>query len=206
MRRFVVFALLAALPAPVLLSPTLASAAVSTYSYQITGGSADIYSSLDDISTWPITGGKFTVQFPTSVCSACTDVRLLSLSVQGAAGTLVASPNLLARLNAAATGAHNTPANRRAAAWSNDHSLGNTGVVFGDHAPEFGGPHLTVHHVGPFTQYTQYGGSYPAFPWTIHYLTAQEVAVPEPSAGAMLATGGVMLGAYALRRARRSLG
>ena len=102
MRRFLVFALLAALPAPVLLSPAPASAAVATYSYQITGGSSS-----GSLSIGTVTGGSFAIQYPGLPCTICSAVYLLSANVTGTAGTFGLTPVQISTLGPALVAVNN---------------------------------------------------------------------------------------------------
>jgi hypothetical protein len=196
MRRFFVSCLLAAVAATGLFAPSSAPAAVATYTYTVTGGTSS-----GSLGIGIITGGGFQVRFNTSPCFGCYDVSLLSGFLTGSLGSRTLFPSLLGAINPGIGYDQASPI-VRSAQW-----IG-TGVV-----PPAGGSQAFV---GAFTHYTGYsanglfnlqwrGGPLGTFVSGDFRFKAQEVAVPEPSAAALLAAGGVMLGASVLRRACRSL-
>lgn len=192
MRRFFVFSLFAALSTASASMPSPAEAAVTVYSYQITGGTSS-----GQLNIGAITGGGFTVQYTGAPCAACTATLLTVQPLIGTMGMITLTAMAIPLFN---PGAGHDIAGYRGANFTRDDLFTQFSVLH-----YFTRLSFTKAGNNPYISGSVVRGiSYVDPNMNVGKITftGHEVAVPEPSATALLGTAGLMLGAFALRRAR----
>ena len=185
------------------LAPSPAAAAVATHTYQITGGTSSGF-----LNIGTVTGGSFTVQYPSTPCNPCNGAlapSLLSGSISGTAGMMPLTPGFFSQQGGRHTGSI------RRGNWSFILSFANFPFSNGFTRGSFAFEHFTASNYmrgGRFSSYyrhlfysTAFGGALGGLSFTGYEVSV----VPEPAPAALLTAGALVLGAHLLRRARRRL-